>query len=243
MENNNLEKNLKKVRVPSIGSSGHKINLRRALLNSSKFENNKSQAWLINFKLMKKIKLSILAGVPALVIIFALAFNLLLSPQMKVAQAMEIMQNDPKINAVIEEYDLHVQEVEVVGNVAYIFLNIDNDGMEITLTVDLKSEVVGKIVTKNGETKVYDAESKDKDKKESYAFKKKAELMGLSAKELKTKMVLYYKAKAEKMGMTIEEFKIYLDNQEMEWDNKTTEEKAEIKGMTVEEYEAAIQKK
>ena len=74
-------------------------------------------------------------------------------------------------------------------------------------------------------------------------FKKKAEAMGLSVEELKTKMVLDYKTKAEKMGMTIEEFKIYLDNQKKEWDTKTVEEKAAIKGMTVEEYEAVLQKK
>jgi hypothetical protein len=239
MENNNLEKNLKKVRVPSIVSSGHKTNLRRALLNSSKFENNKSQTCLINFNFMKKIKLSILAGVLALVIIFALAFNMLISPQMKVAQAMEIMQNDPRVNAVIEEYNLQVEEVEVVGNVAYIFLYIEKDGIEVTLTVDLESGTVGKIVSENGEIKAGEINYDDEDN----AFEKKAEAMGLSEEELKTKMILEYKVKAEKMGMTAEEFKAHLDNEKKEWDNKSVEEKAEIKGMTVEEYEAAIQNK
>ncbi len=67
MDNKNIENLLKEVKKPSIDASSHKTNLRRALLNSPLFEKNKSSLFLNSFN--KRIKLSLLATLPALLII------------------------------------------------------------------------------------------------------------------------------------------------------------------------------
>lgn len=171
---------------------------------------------------MNKIKRFALVGVPALVIVFAFLFTTVISPQIQTAKAMEVMASDPQVRAVIEEYNLEVQEVIIKGDTAYIILdNVDRSN--VIVTVDLNNGTVGKVVKKNGDgTKVE-------------AFEEKAAAMGLTVEELKASMIEQYEAKAESIGMTVEEFKEYLINQKKSGD-KAFEEKAEASGMTLKEY-------
>ena len=132
---------------------------------------------------MKNIKRFAFVGAMVLVIALALVV-MVVSPRLETAKAMEIMENDPQVSAVIEKYDLQVKEVDVQDNIAYIVL--DCDDLKVTITVDLEVGTVGKIVTKNGETTHYTEDIE--------------------------KANVEFEAKAKANNMTVEEYKAYLEN-------------------------------
>lgn len=181
-------------------------------------------------------------SVPALAIVLALIIAIG-NPQVDIARAMEILADDPQISAVIEEYDLKVQGVEVRDNVAYIFLDLDPDkgDLEVTITVDLDDGTIGKTIAEEGEIiqdeEVVGTVGELTAKKEgvvldvpdikAYFDKKKACFR---------KMKIAFAAKAERMGMSPAEYKAHLAKEE----SAAFTAKAEEIGMTPKEYKAYL---
>jgi len=187
---------------------------------------------------MNRIKRFALVGVPALVIalIFVLAMGI--TPQKQIANAMEVMANDPQVRSVIEEYNLEVQEVETRDNIAYIFLN-QQDSLEVTITVNLEDGTIGKIVTGEYDTtkKSMTKKSMDKEGVEKYnkGIEAKAEIKDMTVEEFKKHLIEQrkakrgmFKARAEACGKTSREFKAGLIEQ--------YKVKAEARGMTLNEF-------
>jgi len=209
-------------------------------------------AALTNMKLIKRVAFG---GVPVLAIVLALII-IVGNPRVDMARAVEIMESDPQIIAVIEAYDLRVQHVKVKGNIGYILLDRDPDfdDVEVTIAVDMENETVWKIVTQEGgflsksEITEYFSDKEANWAEYKKTFAAEAERMGLTLEEYEAQLYAQkaaeFSEKAEGMGMTPEEFKAYLAEEKTAKAEAYISEfraKAESLGMTIEEYKAYLE--
>lgn len=201
-----------------------------------------------------RVKRFAFGSVPALAIVLALIIAIGNS-RVDIARAMEILESDPQISAVIERYDLKVQHVEMRSNLGYIFLDSDPgiDDVEVTIIVDLNRETVWKIVAQESKIMSKDEITGYLDGKEAYWAKKKkefaaeAERLGMTSEEymthLKKEGAAKFEEKAAARGMTPGEYKTYLADEKAAKVEAYLAEfaaKAESMGMTVEEYKAYL---
>jgi hypothetical protein len=203
---------------------------------------------------MRPLKRLAFGSVPALAIVLALIIAIG-NPQVDIARAMEILDSDPHISAVIEAYGLEVQHVKVKGNIGYILLDRDPnvDDVEITIAVDMGNGTVWKIVvqerkilSKSEISGYLDEREADLSKKKK-GFAVKAERLGMTLEEYTTHLKKEDYAKFEKgaaaRGMTPEEYKTYLAEEKTDKAESYLAEfsaKAESMGMTPAELKAYL---
>ncbi len=205
----------------------------------------------------KPLKRLAFGGVPVLVIVLAVIIAVG-NPRVDIARAVEIMERDPHISALIETYGLSVGHVKMWGNLGYILLDRDPDfeDLEVTIIVDLERKLVWKIVAQEGrvlskrEITGYldDREAHWADKKKALAAE--AERQGMTFLEyithLKKEGAAKLEEKAAAKGMTPEEYKAQLADEKaakVEAYVAAFAEKSERMGMTPEEYKAYLVEK
>jgi len=256
MKQEDLIKKLENTKTPDIEIQNHKQKLKMVLLGSGYFKEKPIMFWT------KKLAP---AGA-ALALILAIgfvSFFTVIRPELQIADAMEIIANNEQARAIIEEYNLEVQEVEIKDHVAYVFLNED-----VTITVDLDKETIGKIVTKIEEMLKYEIPSIEElekkieatkeeikamtteefkkhliEQKEANAagvFEAKAEANYRTPEEYKEDLIQKYETEADSRGMTLDEFKKYLGEQEDKQYEKRIPSPTTNTWMTFEEKKKAI---
>ncbi len=156
-------------------------------------------------------------SVPVLAIVLALIIAIG-NPRVDIARAVEILESDPQISAVIETYGLRVRHVKMWGNLGFILLDRDPyfEDVEVTIVVDLKQETVWKIVADEG------------------GVLSKSEVTGyLDTKEANwAKQKSVWVAEAERQGMSFLEYITHLKKEGAVEFGK----RAAAKGMTPDEY-------
>ena len=212
----------------------HPIHLEKKAETGKTGRSSKFNKMIGEFITRKNVKRFTFAAVPTLVILLAFAFTMIITPQLQEARAMEVVANDPQVRAVIEEYNLEVQEVKVKGNIAYIFLDQEDLQLQVTIAVDLDNGTVGKIVKMDGKT--YKTENIGKSNPE---FETKAEAKKMTAAEYKAYLSEQFEVKAEAMRMTVEEYKTHLAQQKKA-KHESFKAEAQAKGMTVEKYKVYL---
>lgn len=209
------------------------------------------------FLTMIPLKRLAFGGVPALAIILALIIAIG-NPRVDTARAIEILENDPHISAVIEAYGLRVRHVKMWGNLGYILLDRDPyfEDVEATIIVDLERKTVWKIVAQEGRLLSKSEVTGYLDDREAYWADKKRELaaegerQGMTFLEYITHLKKEGAAKSEKKaaakGMTPEEYKTHLADEKAARVEAYIAEftaKAESMGMTADEYKAYLAEK
>ncbi len=252
MKQEDLIKKLENIKTPDIEIQSHKQRLKMVLFSSGYFKEKPIMFWT---------KRLAPAGA-ALALILAVgfvSFFAFIRPELQIADAMEIMANDKQVRAIIEEYNLEVQEVEIKDDIAYVFFNED-----VTITVDLDKETIGKIVTKVGEILEYEIPNIEElekrideakaeikamtteefkkhliEQKEANAagvFEERAEANYRTPEEYKEDLIQEYKTEADSSGMTVDEFKKYLGEREDKQYKRGIPSPTTNTWMTAEEY-------
>ena len=112
MEQDELIRKLENLETPEIELRGHRQTLKAALLNSPRFRGRTGAGWA-----------RILAPVAAaVVLIVVVGFLQLVQPGLHMAQAREIARNDPHVQALIEEQNLHIADVKLRDGEAFVVL-------------------------------------------------------------------------------------------------------------------------
>lgn len=111
-EQDYLVKTLENLETPDIELSGHRQQLRAALLRSERFPQRTSPGWA-----------RVLAPIAAAVaLVLVIGFFNVIQPRLQIAQAREIAGGDPRVQALVEEHGLAVAEVELRDGMAFILL-------------------------------------------------------------------------------------------------------------------------
>ena len=112
MKQEDLIKRLENLETPEIELPGHRQALRTALLNCGRFRKRTVLDWA-----------KMLAPVSAALVLIAVAgfFNVI-QPQLQIAQAKEIARNDPRVQALLEEYGLEMTDVELRNGEAFVLV-------------------------------------------------------------------------------------------------------------------------
>jgi len=204
----------------------------------------------------KPLRYLAFGSAPALVIVLALIIAVG-NPRVDIARAVEILENDPQINAVIKAYGLRVRHVKMWDHLGYILLDRDPDfeDVEVTIVVDLKSENVWKLVAQEGRILSKREITAYLDDKEAHWARKKrewaveADRRGMTFEaylaHIVEKSAAAFELGAAAKGMTPDEYKAYLYSERAfrakAWLAEFTAE-AESMGMTIEEYKAYLER-
>ena len=112
MEHEDLIQKLESLETPEIELSGHKQELRMALLRSGRFRERTVIGWA-----------RILAPITSAVVLIALfGFFNVVQPQLQIARAREIARNDPHVQALLGEYGLEIAQVKLQNGEALVLL-------------------------------------------------------------------------------------------------------------------------
>jgi hypothetical protein len=112
MKQDDLIKRLENLETPDIELSGHRQQLRAALLRSERFNSRTAVGWA-----------RVLAPIAAAVaLVAAIGFFNLVQPRIQIAQARGIASSDPRVQALVEEHGLGIAEVELRDGAAFILL-------------------------------------------------------------------------------------------------------------------------
>ncbi len=112
MEQEDLIKKLENLETPEIELRGHRQALKAALLNSGRFRERPGIGWV-------RIVAPVAAAV---VLIVVVGFLHLVQPGLHMAQAREIARNDPHVQALMEEHNLHIADVKLQDGEAFVVL-------------------------------------------------------------------------------------------------------------------------
>ena len=112
MKQEDLIKRLENLETPEIQLPSHRQALRMALLNSGRFRKRTVLDWA---KLLAPVS-------AALVLIAVVGFFNVIQPQLQIAQAKEIAKNDPRVQALLEEYGLEIAEVKLENGEAFVLV-------------------------------------------------------------------------------------------------------------------------
>ncbi len=126
----------------------HSLNINRKEVDSRDMQESPLLYNFLDQLIMKNFKKVAFAGVPALALLF-LVFTMVFTPNTQIANAMKIMENDPQVSSIIEQFNLEAQDVEIKGNMVYISLGKD-DSSEFTVIVNLDRGIVAKMVPGSG---------------------------------------------------------------------------------------------
>ena len=112
MKHEDLIKKLENLETPEIELPGHRQALKMALLNSGRFKERTIMDWT-----------KILAPITAAVLLIAVVgfFNVI-QPRLQMAQAKEIVMNDPQVQELMEENGLEITEVELQNGEAFVLV-------------------------------------------------------------------------------------------------------------------------
>ena len=116
MKQEDLIKKLENIKTPDIEIQSHQRRLRLALLNSGYFKEK---------PIMFYTKRLVPVGV-ALALILVVGFTVI-NPKLQIARAMEIAQNDPHIQQLMEDYGVEIKEVKLHDGKAYVLLALPEE--------------------------------------------------------------------------------------------------------------------
>jgi hypothetical protein len=112
MKHEDLIKKLENLKTPEIELTGHKQALKMALLSSGHFKERTIMDWT-----------KILAPITAAVLLIAfVGFFNVIQPRLQMAQAKEIVMNDPQVQELMEENELEITEVELNDGEAFVLV-------------------------------------------------------------------------------------------------------------------------
>lgn len=112
MKQEDLIKRLENLETPEIELPGHRQALRTALLNCGHFRKRTVLDWA---KMLAPVS-------AALVLIAVVGFFNVIQPQLHIALAKEIARNDPRVQALLEEYGLEITDVELQNGEAFVLV-------------------------------------------------------------------------------------------------------------------------
>ena len=78
-------------------------------------------------------------------------YSFVISPEMKIAKAKEIIENDPQVSEAIQLYELKMEGVKVEGDIAHVVFSLGDNHLTLSLQVDLEKGTVEDFLNKKKE--------------------------------------------------------------------------------------------